>query len=157
MKSHNRYVLTLSFILLLILLVCPFGTATASESNAIAVQVGKAVYNNIVESYKGTGLRPVVWGWLVEPKIVLWIPEKEWDGLSEYDRNTLAQYAKSLVPLARSSPDDYIDIPRSAPLYNKIRSNIARLCDKCWAIGIGHFEASEREMLLDRIIMEGKP
>ena len=155
MKSHNRYVLTLSFFLLLILLVCQFGTATASES--IDVQVGKAIYHDIVKTYKGKGLRPQIWGGLVEPKVVLWIPEKEWEGLSEYDRNTLAQYAKSLVPLARSSPDDYNDIPPYAPLYNKIRSNIASMCDECWAIGVGHFEASERGMLVDHIVMEGKP
>jgi hypothetical protein len=101
-------------------------------------------------------LRPTVWGGLTNPKIALWIPGKEWLGLSDYDRESLGQYARSLISVARSSPDDYIDIPRSAPLYNEIRSKVENLCDECWGIGLGYFEGSDPRLLLDNTRMEKK-
>lgn len=118
------------------------------------VEKGKAVFTVISSQYPD--VRPVVSGLATaRPEVELFVPEGEWSKLSEWDKESLAQYVKSLIPTFRSLPDQYVDVPRTAPVYNSFRAKVASLCNECWAIGVGHLTPDGKGAMFDKVVKQG--
>lgn len=76
-----------------------------------------------------------VWGSASpEVKACLWIAEDDWRSLSSEDQAALITWLKAQIPAIRSNPDRYGRTPSSAPLYGRIRSNIANMRDEAFIV-----------------------
>jgi hypothetical protein len=101
-------------------------------------------------------MRPVVWGLATaNPALALFLPEAEWRKLSKEDQVNLTWYLESLVATARVEPDQYIEEFRSTPGYEIFRSKVKSLCLDCWVIAVGHQTEDTKNLLFDKIIVQG--
>jgi len=115
---------------------------------------GRAVLQHLAERYQD--MRPVVWGLATaNPALALFLPEAEWRKLSKENQVNLTWYLESLVATARVEPDQYIEEFRSTPGYEIFRSKVKSLCLDCWVIAVGHQAEDTKNLLFDKIIVQG--
>jgi hypothetical protein len=99
----------------------PFNQEKASE--------GQQTFDSIKAQFPKTKID--VWG-TANPsvKACMWIPASSWSELPDSKREALIEYLASKVPEIRGNPDQYVGIPRSAPVYGRFRSNIQGMRDR---------------------------
>lgn len=68
------------------------------------------------------------------PTLSLYVKSKSWKALSKSEKVDLSHYVQSMIAVARASPRQYVDIPDSAPLYERFVQVTSDLCDDCWSI-----------------------
>jgi len=94
---------------------------------------GEFVYQELLRKTPATKLD--VWGTgFPTVKACLWIAEDDWNSLSTADREALIGFLKAQVPLIRKQADRYVGIPSTAPLYQRMRNNIANMRDDSFII-----------------------
>lgn len=114
-------------------------TKRAAEAKAIderLVEKGKALQAKLAKGHPM--MKPGVGGELMRYAVAsVSVPIKAWENLSDEECLSLALFARSTIPEVRRSPDHYlaeIGIPTSAPVYNRLRANIAGVCDDCFEV-----------------------
>lgn len=118
-----------------------------------AVEEGRKVFERIKSKYSKAEIS--IWGAGTNtPKVALWIPESEWNNLSNIDHGNLGYYVKSSVPAIRSNPGPHTGISSFAPIYTKLVSNCRSMSEDSWMIGVGSFNA-EGGLLLDHEAVNG--
>ncbi len=95
------------------------------------VQQGEQIFQKINGSYQ---LINVLQG---TPAMQVVVLDEQWKSLSKAEQVDLVTYTRSLVPAARSTPDQYVDVSAANPIYDRFISKAAGLCDDCWQIVVG--------------------
>jgi general secretion pathway protein A len=142
-------------------LASPTGEATTTRSLPTLGPVdsqyalrGKAVLDNLAARYQH--VHPLVWGLATtEPALALLIPEVEWDSLAKEDQVGLTVYLESLIPAVRTTPDQYIQEFRAAPVYDTFRAKVTNLCSDCWVIGTGQLIPHDQSVLFGKVVVQG--
>ncbi|MBC7367595.1 MAG: hypothetical protein H7343_12440 [Undibacterium sp.] len=99
----------------------------------VVVHRGQILHEKVLA--KTSDAKLDVWGsGFPSAKACLWIPEDDWNAFSVEDREAIITYLKAQVPDIRRNPDRYTNIPSSAPVYSRIRSNIANMRDDSYII-----------------------
>jgi hypothetical protein len=112
-----------------------------------------AKYPQLDTSYQ----RASIWGALSSrPLAVIWVPQTEWEALTQQEREVLRAYASQLVNVVRLSPLEYAGIPRSAPTASLVIQNASRMTPDDWGIGVGEVSNDGRDILADRILVQGQ-
>lgn len=109
----------------------------SSDANIVstseASRKGESLFHRAVKNNPNTAID--VWGsGFPDVKASLWIPEDQWYALSGDDQTALVEHLKSQIPYIRRNPDQFTKIPKSDPLYSKIRSNIANMKDNAFVV-----------------------
>jgi hypothetical protein len=118
-----------------------------------AIEEGHKVFERIKSKYSKAEIS--IWGaGTSTPKVALWIPESEWNNLSNMERGNLGYYVKSSVSVMRSNPGPHIGISSSAPIYTQFVSNCRSMSEDSWIIGVGSFNAAG-SLLLDHEAASG--
>lgn len=131
------------------------GTPSVSTNSASDAEVarGGRLFGAMVAKNPETKLD--VWGSASpEVKACLWIAEDDWGSLSSEDQAALIAWLKAQIPAIRSSPDRYARTPSSAPLYGRIRSNIANMRDGAFIVFT--MVRKDREWIQSKTVAESK-
>lgn len=132
----------------------------AAESNVAA---GKNIYVKIQKSHPDVFIEPGFHNTAFQPFIEIDLPEKEWDTLTKDDKISLCLYAKSLVPVLRSSPQKYFPFTEmgNTPVVRQMIQKSRKTCADCWGIFVGgisnQFDQGKRNISLDRTVVVGDP
>jgi general secretion pathway protein A len=133
---------------------------SASSSHVVRLSIseyalrGKTILKDLMD--RNQEVRPMVWGLATaSPAIALLIPETTWSKLSKEDQVSLTWYLESLIPSVRTHPDQYIEEFYGAPVYEMFRTKIAGLCGDCWVIGLSHLTGDTKNLLFDKVIVQG--
>jgi len=101
--------------------------------------------------------RPFLYGELTDsPLIIISVPMKDWDSISEKERDLLCEYVASLVTQARLSPFSYTKIPQNAPIAPIIKQNVSKMTEKSWGILVGRISEDGRDIYSDKLVKTGK-
>ena len=65
------------------------------------------------------------------------MPIKEWKKLSGKEKVDVSFYVENLIHNIRTTPEKYINMPKTAPMYKTCFENAAKICDTCWHITVG--------------------
>ncbi len=154
----------------IVLLVCVFqllSTTSLSFSNDEA-EKGKKLYIQIIDRYPKLGAlyrQPFLWleigpGYVIksDPLVEIMIPIKDWNSLSEAERDVLAKYTSSLVNEVKANPFAYSNIPASAPIAPRIRQSVSNMTSDSWIIHEGEIfeDEGEQQMNPGKTLLSGK-
>jgi len=146
----------------------------SKDKNGLIAKKGKGIYEAIQQKYPEVALIPMFFNCAGSSgsncSVMIQIPEKEWDVLSETDRKSLEVYAKSIVHILRANPKNYIPFKgygtqsdwyaTGNPVWEKLYSNCRNVCDDCWQIRVGRisdrFVAGFKDILDDRRVAKGE-
>jgi len=121
---------------------------------------GKELHLKILKKYPKVDQfyeRPILYAELTnDPLVVISVPIRNWESISEKERNLLCQYVASLVNLVRSNPFSYTRVPQNAPIAPKLRENVSRMTDKSWGILAGRISEDGRDIYSDKLVITGK-
>lgn len=84
----------------------------------------------------------------------LLIPQVVWNGLTKRQRIALTYYVESRIPTIRKNPEEYVDVPISAPAYRMLVNNISKTCYSCWQVITGK-QLSRDNMTVDETVVQG--
>ena len=107
------------------------GNIKASSSAINKEKEGKKIHLRILNKYKKIDTfykSPTIWGALTgAPLSIISIPMREWEILSEKERDCLSMYAASTVKIVKANPLKYSSTPQDAPFDPIIRKNVANM------------------------------
>lgn len=101
---------------------------------------------------------PEVSGLLTDsPRLVLYVTYKQWRKLTKAEQVDLTWYLESLVQKAKSQPEKYVSVSRTAPAYQYCPQKTRDSCRDCWQIALGDpvIEEGEPAMTVDRVAVLG--
>lgn len=131
---------------------------TAAEAKAMddrLIEKGQALQAKLAKGHPM--MRPGVGGELMRYAVAsVSVPMRAWENLSDEERISLALFARSTIPEVRRNPDRYlaeIGIPASAPVYDRLRTNIAGVCNDCFEVMLVTVKSRTTVTLERRAIM----
>lgn len=119
---------------------------------------GKRIHLRILNKYKKVDIfykNPTIWRAMKEPLSIISIPIREWEILSEKERDYLSMYAASTVKIVKNNPFKYCSIPQNAPFAPIIRKNVGNMNENSWGIMAGRISADGRDILSDKLVRSG--
>ncbi len=132
------------------------------------VEQGKKIYMQILNRYPKLDVlsrKPFLWlefnpDYTIksDPLVEITIPTKDWNSLSEADREFLAKYVSSLVNEVKANPFVYSNIPASAPIAPRIRQSVSNMTSDSWIIHEGELfeDEGEQKMSPGKALLSGK-
>lgn len=149
--------------LIVVILIAVFYSYLGDTYSQPSADIGKKLYEKIKKRHPDTFIEPGFYGTMFDPYVYIAVPEKEWNSLTKADKISLCLHTKSLVPILRSSPQNYYpflgfgDTPVVRTMYQKARA----MCDDCWAIMVGQISdkyiKGKRDIILDKTVVVGDP
>lgn len=140
-------ILPLSF-----LIISPF----IDQSFANSISDGKNLHLEIISEYPSLGKEykePFISGGLTSnPTCLISVPTKEWEKLTNNQKQQLFDYAKSLISVVKKNPNKYSGVSPNAPLAQRVEKNILQMPDSSWGIDVGDFTNGGRDLLSGNII-----
>lgn len=119
-----------------------------------SITQGKVVFERLAT--QRPDLQPLVWGIATAtPSVALLLSKQEWTTLSKEEQVALTFYMENLIPAVRANPDPLIKEFQATPLYDVFRARIGDLCADCWVIGIGSLAQTKKQVLFDRVVVQG--
>jgi hypothetical protein len=92
----------------------------------------------------------------IPPVATLILPDTVWNDLTRKQQISLTFYAENMIDDVRSSPEKYLTISPSAPIYSSMLANYRRIDDGFWEIIIGRFvDEDPRKLMVDRSVVRG--
>jgi len=144
--------------LLIVIFVLSFSVNAIAQTSE--VEKGRKVHAKIINNHPSITkdhLEPCLWGALTSnPLAIIIVPIDDWAVLSDNDKNLLAAYAASLVETIKSNPFKYSDVPSTAPIANKIQTNVSRMTSTSFGIMAGRINPNGKSILFDRIVRSGE-
>ncbi|MBO9540443.1 hypothetical protein J7643_07620 [bacterium] len=107
-------------------------------------KLGEEIYTMLVKKYPSIQ-QPDVRGLATStPRVTLYVPFKVWAKLSKAEKQSVQAYMPTLVAKVKASPDSYVGIPSSAPVYGRFRAKIPTLSSNAWEIMGGNIIRSSK-------------
>ena len=139
-------------VVLSLLIISLFITTSFADS----ISDGKNLHSEIIERYPSLGKEykePFVSGGLTSnPICLISFPTKEWNKLSKIQKQSLFDYAKSLISVVKKNPNKYSGVSPNAPIAQRVANNILNMPDSAWGIDVGDFTNGGRDLLSGNII-----
>ena len=134
----------------------PTVAATPAYSKERFLQ-GEKIFKSVIKKYNFVPQKPIVNGWCKD--VIVPMPINEWKKLSGQDKVNVSLFAENVILGIRANPEKYIDMPKSAPLYDACFENASKMCDTCWSVEVGSVATIDGETNLgadsDRVV-DGK-
>ena len=119
---------------------------------------GETIFRRVIAKYKFVPSKPIVSsGWCKD--VIIPMPINEWKKLSAQDKVNVSLFAENVVLDVRANPTKYIEMPESAPMYNKCLNDAINMCSTCWSIEVGSVATIDGETNLgpdSERIVDGK-
>lgn len=120
---------------------------------------GMKIHLRILRKYKKIDAfykSPTIWGVMTgNPLAIISIPIREWEKMSEKERDYISKYAAGMVKIVKIDPFKYCQIPNNAPVAPMIRKNVSNMNQNSWGIMGGRISDDGRDILSDKLVRSG--
>jgi len=124
-------------------------------SFADSISDGKKLHLKIIGKYPSLGKEyrePFISGGLTSnPICLISVPTKEWNKLSNNQKQQLFDYARSLISVVKKNPNKYSGVSPDAPLAQIVARNILQMQDTSWGVDVGDFTNGGKDLLSGNI------
>ena len=94
----------------------------------------------------------VIGGFSADPSMAFVVLKKSWMSFSEKDKSDLKQALKIKINEARKNPDKFNGLSPSAPVYERVNSNIRNM--HSYSVVLSNTKSSSGALMLDNEIMK---
>lgn len=120
---------------------------------------GQSLHEKILANYPGVDAfykKAYLWNALTtEPLAVISVPASDWKALSEEEKTALEAYAAGRIDAIRTSPFDFLNIPRDAPAARIVLQKVANMTEDSWGVVVGPISLDGHAIMAENLVAKG--